>query len=362
MELFGVRNTETSRTILIIAVAVVLIVKLKLFDKDKRFVAALMKYAKEHGVQTTAAERWGLVGLILDALSTVLLGVPRLFPWPRRADKGAVETTKTTTHVTTHSDRIKKPTSTKNAKPSTARTGTARQIANQNIETKSSGADSIRRDLRNKRYTQEDFSRDTTRENFNNCDLRGANFSGVVLDHSMFMNSLLNQATFDGFIGENVSFLESNLTGASFVRAILPSAKFSGVILESARLDNARLHGADLSLARLSGASLRGASLIPQMPNSEVLDIINSGFTRKKIESASSQAQHTNLMYADLSNTDLTAADLSRAVLVGANLSGATLDGANLWRANLSGAIITGANFTNAKFSETIMPDGSRRG
>tara|TARA_B100000900_G_scaffold168547_1_gene143198 strand:- start:523 stop:1371 length:849 start_codon:yes stop_codon:yes gene_type:complete len=148
-------------------------------------------------------------------------------------------------------------------------------------------------------------------QDFNNCDVRGANLEGADLT-------------------------EANLSGADLTNASLTNASLSRASLTDANCSGANLTGADLTYADLTGAI------------TSTTHLMNADLTS------------ASLTDADLTNADLRDANLEFANLTGANLSRANLTDANLSYANLFRANLEDADLTGANLSHVINPLGAK--
>ena len=169
---------------------------------------------------------------------------------------------------------------------------------------------------------------DLTGADLSRLDLRGADFTGALLESS--------------------SFAGSDLTGATFDRAVVARADFTGAVareasFREANLGAAVLHGCDLTGARFVDATLSYASL---------RDAVCQRARFEKVfffEVALDGADFTDAVAPDLL---LHESDLSRACFARADLSGATL-----LKARGAGVRFTGAKLTRAALVECALDD-----
>jgi hypothetical protein len=97
--------------------------------------------------------------------------------------------------------------------------------------------------------------------NFEGCDLREADFSGVNLRNVRFAGARLDGARFDGADLTEADLHRANLDRASLVSAILHGAQLKDASLQKADCRSASFFRTSLFRANLAGADLRGAWL-----------------------------------------------------------------------------------------------------
>jgi uncharacterized protein YjbI with pentapeptide repeats len=185
--------------------------------------------------------------------------------------------------------------------------------------------------------TQHLDERSTTQQHFDKLIKRGSiflqreNFAGIDASNRTFKNCNFNQsdlrdANFENARLSGCTFEEANLAGANFKNAQMP-----GAILSSAVLSEANLEDANLCAAQLDWTNLRNAILC-----------------------------NANLQKASLESSNLSKADCSGANFTDANLSGSKLQHAiciasRFTRANLTNANLEFANLLVAKFSKAQL-------
>jgi uncharacterized protein YjbI with pentapeptide repeats len=196
---------------------------------------------------------------------------------------------------------------------------------------------------------------------FNDEDLRGANFMGANLEGCSFASADLRKANLSGANLKGAVLNDANLEHANLSGIRAGNAQFASANMEDTNLTGANLKGAVLNDANLEDANLSGANL------SEV-EAANANFSDANLSGALLTGAHlndatldeANLNSANLTKATLNSATLNDANLRHANLTGAQLVDAGLESANLTGAVITDANFTSANLEDAIMPDGRR--
>ncbi|WP_448562433.1 pentapeptide repeat-containing protein [Trichothermofontia sp.] len=117
-------------------------------------------------------------------------------------------------------------------------------------------------------------------------------------------------------------------------------------------LHHLSLQGVNLSQAKLMGANLDGLDL--RSVNLYAADLRFAHLRQANLSRAN--LSRANLFLADLQGANLSHANLTQSCLIWTNL-----DGANLKGAVLREAICSLANFHAAKFSHTVMPNGTLR-
>jgi uncharacterized protein YjbI with pentapeptide repeats len=172
--------------------------------------------------------------------------------------------------------------------------------------------------------------------NFNNADLKEADFTGAVLNNVSMNRAIFIRATLN----------KANLSNSQMASANLSSAKLIGADLRQTNLENASLTGADLGEAKLARVNLNGARL--GQINAAGGDFSFANLTE-------SNWQGADLVGANFSNADLQNAELSSTNLFGAVLKNAKLQNAKLQNANLSAADLRGANLTGADFKGVVF-------
>jgi uncharacterized protein YjbI with pentapeptide repeats len=161
--------------------------------------------------------------------------------------------------------------------------------------------------LNRENFAEIDASNRTLRDyNFNQSDLRNANFENAKLS--------------------GCSFEEANLAGANF-----KNAQMTGTLLSSAVLTEANFEGANLCGAQIDWTNLRSAI-----------------FCNANLQTASFES-------SNLSKADCSAADFTDANLSGAKLKLAICIGSRFNRANLTNANLEFANLMAATFSKTEL-------
>jgi uncharacterized protein YjbI with pentapeptide repeats len=188
--------------------------------------------------------------------------------------------------------------------------------------------------------------RSSTQQHFDKLVERGSifvqreNFAGIDASNRTFKNCNFNQsdlrdANFENTRLSGCTFEEANLAGANFKNAQMP-----GAILSSAVLSEANFEGANLCAAQLDWTNLRDAILC------------QANLQKASLESS-------NLFKADCSETDFTEANLSGAKLQQATCIASWFTRANLTHANLSFANLTVARFKKAQLGYANL-EGSK--
>ncbi len=172
-----------------------------------------------------------------------------------------------------------------------------------------------------------------------NCDLQGANLSGLDLRnvalqdanlaHADLTNANLSGADASRAVFASATLIGTNLTGATLTQAYFhndgaqyPSANLSSANLTNARLDNAVLTGITADSAIFTNAVLNHA------------DFTNADLARAVFDSVSASAS----LPAFFNGAILTYASFKNAQLSGSFFRGAVMSPTNLGGADLSGA------------------------
>lgn len=215
-------------------------------------------------------------------------------------------------------------------------------------------------------------------------DLKGADFSGVVLDKSDLTGSDMTEATLvraslceidgEGLVLDGVLAMgcrvrgawleEADLTGADFSHgdlseAVLNRSKGEGIRLLSARLKDAQLSEATWPLADLSEATFKGADMTgADLSRAKLTDASGGGSTLTDARLDGADAVGVKLGGATAHRASFVGARMAGATLSGADLTGAILRDADLTRANLSGAVLKGADLSGCRLIEASL-DGA---
>jgi uncharacterized protein YjbI with pentapeptide repeats len=203
-------------------------------------------------------------------------------------------------------------------------------------------------------YDSQDLERLQAAGSCLECDLSGADLSGVVRGPVDLRRADLHDAVLAGADLSGARLGDANLRDADLGEAVLEGASLNGANLDGANLDGANLEGAllreaDLTRAILWRANLNQADLYRSLLRSADL---------KEAKLTAASLEETDLGDADLRGADLEGAELYRSSLRSADLRGARLVGATLQDVDLSDADLAGADLANATLTEVRL-DGA---
>ncbi|HUT70756.1 MAG TPA: DUF2169 domain-containing protein [Desulfatiglandales bacterium] len=173
-------------------------------------------------------------------------------------------------------------------------------------------------------------------------DFSGADFSGADLTGTDFIKPKLDGVNFTGVKAESVNFIEAScekavfkdadLTNARFPKnANLRGADFSGAVLDSANLMEADLTDSSFVKARLNNANLMKANFT----NADLTGITARKASFMKADLSDAKMVGANLMEANLKGARLVRTDLRMANLYGAEVMRAVVGETDFRNANL---------------------------
>jgi uncharacterized protein YjbI with pentapeptide repeats len=177
---------------------------------------------------------------------------------------------------------------------------------------------------------------------FMETDFSGADFSGAHLTGSNFLKPKLDGVNFTGAKAESVNFIEAScekavfknadLTNARFVKnANLKGADFSGAVLDNANLMDADLAGASFVKASLNSANLMKANL----NHADLTGITARKASFMKADLSDAKMIGANLMEANLKSAQLVRTDFRMTNLYGAEVMRAVVGETDFRNANL---------------------------
>ncbi len=173
------------------------------------------------------------------------------------------------------------------------------------------------------------------------ADLTEASFAGARLVRTDVSEAVFRDTDFTGVIGENLTFMASDLRGLKLAGASLRKCNFIDVDLGGVDLEGADLEGAAFVGVRADRAIFRRAKLAKlRVVKDSTLE--GADFTGAHLEQANLRG--TKLAGADFSGAELGGADLSECDLRGARFYRATGREVRMTKADLSQASLVGAN------------------
>lgn len=166
-------------------------------------------------------------------------------------------------------------------------------------------------------------------------DLTSANrahaaYAASLLNGTIFLGALLDDASFEGATGAAPNFRRARLARADLNGAILQQADFSDVLAPGMTARAAILAASTFERSDITGARFSAA------------DLDNSVFR-------GAYAAGATFIGASVRQADFTDADLRAARFAGADLSGTVFSGADIAGADLAGARLSGADFSGAE-------------
>ena len=177
---------------------------------------------------------------------------------------------------------------------------------------------------------------------FLETDFSGADFSGADLTETIFIKPKLDEVNFSEAKAEGVNFIEASCENAVFINADLTNARFpqnanlKGADFSGAVLDNANLMEADLTDASFVKASMNNANLMKaNLKNADLTGITAKKASFMKADLEEARMVGANLMEASLMNASLVNTDLKNANLYGAEVMRAVFEETDLREANL---------------------------
>jgi fluoroquinolone resistance protein len=180
------------------------------------------------------------------------------------------------------------------------------------------------------------------------CDIDGADLSGLDLSHWTFDRCTVRRSDFTGARLEGSVWTSSRGAFASFLRADLSDARFEASDFNNAVFRNATLTGARFTRSKLTGADLSDAKAFDLLLD-EVL-LINAklpGFSFRK-----QTLRKIDFGQADLRKADFRATVFEDCSLRDAGVAGCRFEGADLRGADLGGiALVDARQFRGATIS-----------
>jgi uncharacterized protein YjbI with pentapeptide repeats len=192
---------------------------------------------------------------------------------------------------------------------------------------------------------------------FLETDFSGANFSGANLTGTQFIKPKLDGVNFSGAKAESVNFIEASCEKAVFKDADLTNVRFpknanlKGADFSGAMLDNANLMEADLTDSLFVKASMNNANLMKA-------NFTNADLTAIKAKKAN--FIKADLTDAKMVGANLMEANLKSARLVRTDLRMANLYGAEVMRAVVGEPDFRGANLKMTKIADWRPGDKGR--
>ncbi|WP_158298382.1 pentapeptide repeat-containing protein [Halorubrum sp. SD626R] len=202
-------------------------------------------------------------------------------------------------------------------------------------------------------------------KNFEDQDLRGADFSNINLSGAEFSDSSLSSANFKNAKLSNVGFSRAELDGADFSGAELNNVGFSCAELDGADFSGAELDNVGFSCAELDSAdffhvNVDGAVFSDCNLNSADFggsELINADFLGADLSAANFQdtrfenvdfrdvhAFNVDLSHVDLTDVNLNYADFTLGQFEESSLEEMTIYGVNMYSSNLKKARLGTSN------------------
>jgi uncharacterized protein YjbI with pentapeptide repeats len=177
---------------------------------------------------------------------------------------------------------------------------------------------------------------------FFETDFFGADFSGADFTKIIFIKPKLDGVNFSGAKAGGVNFLEAACEKAVFKNADLTNARFpqnanlKGADFSGAVLDNANLMEADLTGASFVKTSLNNANLMKsKLENADLTGIVAKKANFMKADLSDAKMIGANLMEANLKTATLVRTDFRMANLYGAEVMRAVVGETDFRGANL---------------------------
>lgn len=173
---------------------------------------------------------------------------------------------------------------------------------------------------------------------FENCNLKGANFTGAQL--------------------RKVSFYYSDLTGACFKDADLSGAILCGANYTNACFDHANMFNADLRKINAPGASFRYVNISRLNFGGSILKnacFFNSGSV-SAVDFSNADLEGATLSGMDICDARFEWANLSRANLSSTKFRKCKIYSANLFEADMSKCSLDNVDFSNTDMRRVYAP------
>jgi uncharacterized protein YjbI with pentapeptide repeats len=226
------------------------------------------------------------------------------------------------------------------------------------IGTDFSGATLDKAELMEASFDNTNLSNASLKEaNLLETDFSGVDFSNADLAGTNFIKPKLDGVNFSGAKADGVNFIEASCEKAVFNKADLTNARFpqnanlKGADFSGAVLDNANLMEADLTGASFVKTSLNNANLMKS--NLENADL--TGIVAKKANFIKADLSDAKMIGANLME-----ANLKSATLVRTDFRMANLYGAEVMRAVVGETDFRGANLKMTKISDWRPGDKGR--
>ena len=177
---------------------------------------------------------------------------------------------------------------------------------------------------------------------FLETDFSGTDFSGANLTGTHFIKPILDGANFSGAKAESVNFIEASCEQAVFKDAELTNVRFpksanlKGADFSGAVLDNANMMEADLTGATFMKASLKNANLMQaNLNHADLTGITARNASFMKADLSDAKMIGANLMEANLKSARLVRTDFKMANLYAAEVMRAVVGETDFRHANL---------------------------
>ena len=211
------------------------------------------------------------------------------------------------------------------------------------VGTDFSGATLDKADLMEASFNDTNLSNTRLTETvFLETDFFGADFSGADLTKIIFIKPKLDGVNFSGAKAGGVNFLEASCEKAVFKNADLTNVRFpqnanlKGADFSGAVLDNANLMEADLTGASFVKTSLNNANFMKsKLENADLTGIVAKKANFIKADLSDAKMIGANLMEANLKSATLVRTDFRMANLCGAEVMRAVVGDTDFRDANL---------------------------
>lgn len=210
-------------------------------------------------------------------------------------------------------------------------------------ETDFSGATLDRAEMMEVNFNNTNLSNtNLTEAIFLETDFSGTDFSGANLIGTHFIKPILDGANFSGAKAESVNFIEASCEQAVFKDAELTNVRFpknanlKGADFSGAVLDNANMMEADLTGATFVKASLNNANLMQaNLNHADLTGITARNASFMKADLSDAKMIGANLMEANLKSAQLVRTDFRMTNLYGAEVMRAVVGETDFRNANL---------------------------
>ena len=184
------------------------------------------------------------------------------------------------------------------------------------------------------------------------------NFSGVDLTVSDLTGADLKNVNLANADLRGSDLRQANLSGANALQAQCNFVDWRGAIISA----NTQLTAKNRLIIQLNNHQPPSTTLVnANLTSASLVEIISTNVNMRGAQLDSSILAFSNLSGSDLQTASFRQADCFQVDFSGANLSNANFTNADLTEANLRGATTTGMIIAGARFSNTVMPDGSIR-